>query len=94
MSLTNTLCVSKYGFGGYDFTKPPQVSIEGDCATDTTPVENFRSINHNWDGLTVRGNSYGRWLWMSHQSAAKLTWNNSSWNVAAFQKVHPQGYPI
>ncbi|WP_224273650.1 hypothetical protein [Nocardioides lacusdianchii] len=94
LTLTDEICVSKYGFGGVDFTKPPSVQVEGNCVKDSTTWDNRRSGSHNWDGVTARGNSYGRWLWVSHDSSSKLVWQGSSWNVYAYKKVHPQGYPI
>ena len=93
LTLSDEICVSKYGFGDVSFTKPPGVAEEGSCVSDSTTFDG-RSGSHNWDGVTARGNKYGRWLWVSHASSSKLAWQGASWTVFAYKRVHPQGYPV
>jgi hypothetical protein len=92
MSLTDVICFSKYGVGDIS-TGGPSLTQQGNCASDqTAAATDSRSVSNNLDGLVARGNSYGRWLWVSHSAVGKLTYYSSGYSVEAYKRVTPIGY--
>ena len=92
LTLQDTICASKYGIGDISFSGPPGVSQEGNCfSVETDGDANDRQIIHDLDGAVARGNSYGRWLWVSHTSGASMKYGATKAFTEAYRKSTPVG---
>lgn len=91
MSVRDTICFSKYGLGDISLGGPSLTQV-GNCGTDDTSAQtDSRSVTNNLDRTVGRGNNYGRWLWVSHSAAGKLTYYSSGYTVEAYRRTSPIG---
>jgi hypothetical protein len=94
MRLHSEICFSQYGFGSVSVGGGIGLSAgtESSCASgDFDGRSDVRHVTVDHGSIVGRGNSYGRWLWVSHKVTGVMRLYDKWYTVEAYRRTGPTG---